>query len=229
MLDTSEVPTANNSYFSQDVKFIRFLLDAQMQAYVLRWRKKKQKPFRSVMEIARMREDLLQHTAGMVTMLVGLLHKAEAEGSSEFEDIDLLLAITKIQFHDCEELLTGDVRSKKPVHAARAKNAWRKIFERVRGLNFKPALKSAHSAYEKKETPTDRLVKAIDELQAWVYLISVRRVTESTRNWDEIDTNTGYSYCSEFPTLQRIADLLLRFMRNPNLIKSQILKLYVSI
>ena len=65
-------------------------------------------------------------------------------------------------------------------------------------------------------------MKAIDEMQAWFYMIHTRGFSESNRNFNEPETFRGYVYAQEFPTLKRITDILLKIMQRPGIISSEI-------
>jgi hypothetical protein len=216
-----------NSYLSQDFAFLRILLKAQVQIMVLRWRKGDQAPFRKAEEIARMEEDLLQHCSGMISILSLLMLKAQAEESIEFDQINLHSVMIKIQFHDCEEILTSDIRNKTSVHKLCAKGAWKTILNHTNSLNFSESLRKVQAEYESKEKPEDRLVKALDEVQACIYLVATRKVSESTRDWQHIENSIGYTCAKEFPTLCRVMDILIRLMRCPSYVKKPIEELRI--
>lgn len=208
---------------AQDIKFIRNFLRQMDQTRVLRWRNDGENKFVSSDETREIKETVAEHTGQMGVLAISLIHKAQAEGDTVFDDdFDVLQMMTMIQFHDLEENRIGDSRNKDEKYFELEKEAQQEIFEKSSELNFGTVVIEALKNYREKKIKEARYVKAIDEIQAWIFIIHTRRFDFVNRNFDEPKSIPGYVYAQEFPTLKRIADILLRIMRNPGLISQNV-------
>ncbi len=216
------ITSPERKLIKQDALFIRDSLEYMSQARVLRYRESGEAPFLSAQEVKEMRESVAEHVGLMHMLATNILDKALVEGDTSFEGFDVMLMLRMIQLHDLEESITGDVRHKDEAHHAREEVAFRQIKDKAMKLNYGESIVYAIDAYREKQIREARFVKAVDELQAWFYIINTRRFDASTRDFSKPEDIKGYVCGSEFPTVKRVMDILLGIMQNPSLIKSDV-------
>lgn len=181
---------------------------------VLRWRKEGQAPFRSYEELQKMEEGLLQHGAAISIMHESIRFQAEFEGDDSILRLDHRKTRFMIFFHDHPEILSGDCGEKTLCDIEREARAGRINRQRIgyfpsELLHF---LLEIDEEYAKKQEPWTWYVKALDELQAWTYLLYLNRVDESRRVFADLDNNKGYQFAQRFPVLKRQSAVLLKMM-----------------
>ncbi|MFM2381342.1 MAG: hypothetical protein RLZZ76_109 [Candidatus Parcubacteria bacterium] len=217
---TTEGSAERREQIRQDVLFVRMWLEQMAQTRVQRWREDGEQPFLNEAEVRAMNESVAEHVGQMKGLALEIIDKAVFERDYSFNDFDLRLALRMIRTHDAEEIITGDVRTKDAAHFKRENEAIETIKNKALELNYGHQIAEAMAAYREKKVAEARFVKAIDELQAWFYIINSRRFDVSTRDFSHPESIAGYVYSQEFPTLHRVMDLVLRIMRNPECIKS---------
>jgi 5'-deoxynucleotidase YfbR-like HD superfamily hydrolase len=221
--ETSGGGYERNHERAEDIKFIRAFLKQMAQTRVLRWREADESSFVTPEQVREMKESDAEHTGQIHSLATGLRLKAQYEDDSTLtENFDWEKARAMIGLHDIEENLTGDSRVKDEAHYIAEEKAREEIFKKLDTLNFGELLKQYQLEYLDKSTKEARFVKAIDEIQAWFYMIYTRGFAKSNRNFHEPETIRGYEYAQEFPTLKRIADILLNIMQRPGIISSEI-------
>lgn len=208
----------NREQIRQDALFIPLFLEKMKQSRVIRWREAGEATFMNPSEVAEMRESVAEHAGSMSDLAVNVLSKARTERDVAFNDFDVMKALHMIHTHDTEEIITGDVRVKDANHYAKEREAQQLIKDQVSTLNFADDVMAAIDEYRDKSTKEARFVKAIDELQAWFYIIHTRKFDVSNRNFDVLESIAGYAFAKEFPTLMRLMNIMLRIMRNPTLV-----------
>lgn len=219
-MHTRRLTLTQRKQLQEDFLFIRFLLESSNLGRVLRWRKGNQSAFRTPQEVAEMNEDLLQHNSMMMLLLTAFVKKAAFEGDTKTAELDVGNMTVMIIGHDADEIILGDTRVKDTAYCAMEKRAQEKVFVMLRRLNFGKEVVGLLHEYHAKKTPEARFVKAIDEVQAWLYLIYVGQIGESSRNFLNPTECSGYTCAQEFPVLKRLTDILLRIMQRPAHIRS---------
>jgi 5'-deoxynucleotidase YfbR-like HD superfamily hydrolase len=207
-------PYERNEQRSQDVRFVRLFLEQMNQTRVLRWRNLGEPAFVSVEDMAFMKETVSEHIGQMMVLATGILQKARQENDVSLMNIDLLKVTTMISLHDIEETVIGDARHKDERYYALEKKAQGEIEDKLEGTNIEEPIVEILQEYRDKSSKEARFVKAIDEIQAWMYLIYTKQIGQSTRNFKKPEDIKGYEYAAEFSTLKRIADILLRVLQN---------------
>lgn len=210
----------------QDKAFVRHVLEEFKQARVKRW--KKEDDFIKFVPKeyhANRNENNLEHTGGMRIVADLVFQKAEAEGDETVLELDYRRVGNLIRVHDLEETYVGDERVKDDDYYAREKVATAQLHKNNTQVNFGSLEDELIAEYQEKKTKESRFVKAIDELQAWLYLISKRDIGESNRGLEgdnALENIKGYEYAQEFPTVKRVMDIVIHVMQRPELIKSGI-------
>ena len=74
-------------------------------------------------------------------------------------------------------------------------------------------LTQAQKEYHSKEAPEARLVKAIDELQAFLWMLVSNTHDRMNRDLHNPDSIAGYRYAKEFPLLLELLTLSARLVR----------------
>jgi len=216
----------NSEQRKQDIMFIRNFLRQMDQTRVLRWRKDGQAHFTSPNEVSEMKESDAEHTGQMCALATFILYKAKNEGDNTCADsFDILKMNALIQLHDIEENIVGDSRDKDESYYVREKNAYEKIAMEINKMNFGNNFEILMQEYKERVTKEARFVKALDEIQAWFYLVYTKQFTESTRDFNNPNTIAGYVVAQEFPTLKRIADILLYVLTHPKMLSSKPIEL----
>jgi 5'-deoxynucleotidase YfbR-like HD superfamily hydrolase len=169
-----------------------------------------------------MNESDAEHTGQMQVLATNIIDKAEEENDTTTAQLDVRLVLRMIQVHDIAESLVGDSRKKDAVYYEKEKSANEHIQRKVEILNYSDRLNEAIVEYEDKKMAEARFVKAIDELQAWFYILYTRRFDASNRDLSKPETIVGYEYSKEFPTLHRIMTIMMRILKNPKFIKSDV-------
>ena len=191
-----------------------FISDMYRLGSVLRWRTGEDLKFRSLEDWQSMKEDLLQHGAAMAIMHNMIRLQAEYEGDDSVTGLDQRMINAMILYHDHAEILAGDIKHKTADYRQREEKARRIIRQRVTYLppELCAFLHEAEAVYEEKNEPWTWYVKALDEMQAWTYLLFLNRVDEARRVFENLDENKGYQLAQHFPILQRLSQVLLRLM-----------------
>ena len=214
-------------HLAQDFELVRLYIEATDFTRVLRWRHLEDQPFRSAKEVGLMKEDNMQHCAGMFFMGQTIIMTAREEGDSITSALDFETVSMMIFAHDADEYLTGDVRSKCGNFRKIELRARDLVYKRLAKLRIGSDMLACAKDYHDKKLATARFVKALDELQAWVYMIQTRGFAETSRNFSNPEEIPGYIYALEFPTLARLAKILLRFMRKPSFITTTVQELSI--
>ncbi len=211
-----------NEQRKQDVMFVRSFLRQMDQTRVLRWRKEGDAKVTSAEEVTQMKESDAEHTGQMTTLATFLLLKARNENDGSIDPtFDSLKLFAMIQLHDLEENRVGDARDKDETYYAKEKVAHAEIVAEVEKMNFGDTVLTAMTEYKERSSKEARLAKALDELQAWFYLVYTRQFAESTRDFTKPHLIEGYARMSEFPTVKRIGDIVLKILQNPKLISEK--------
>jgi len=214
-------------YRHQDFALLRLFIQATDSGRTLRWRKGNQQPFRSAHQVGRMREDNTQHSAGMIFMANCIITKAGLEGDVTTSSLNLSVLVDMISTHDIDEYLAGDSRKKTAEYRARELRARAITHEHMGRSDVGKVLVARSVEYHAKLTPEARFTKALDEMQAWVYIIQTRGFKMSNRDFMKPDEIPGYELALEFPTLARLARIMLRIMKNPKFITTEVQELHV--
>jgi 5'-deoxynucleotidase YfbR-like HD superfamily hydrolase len=153
--------------------------------------------------------------------------KARLEGDQSFEGgvFDVLKMNAMISLHDIEENIVGDERFKDKQYYRTEQKALDTVAEGVSDLNIGSEIVSLINEYKGKASPEARFVKAIDELQAWFYMVYTKRFDKSTRDFNQPEEIKGYLLMQEFPVLKRIADILLNILQHPQRYSDKIVDL----
>lgn len=215
-----------NSERVQDIQFIRTFLQQMDQSRTMRWRSSNEASFSTTEEVMEMKESDAEHTGQMNMLATCIRLKAKEEGDVIFDvDFDMEKVRAMVGMHDIEENLIGDARIKNASYRALENNARTTVFTQLSTLNFGESLRLAHLEYLDKSSKEAQFVKALDEMQAWFYLIYTKQFSESTRNFKKPTEIEGYVFSQKFPTLKRIADILLFVLNHPSMIQQGIVDL----
>jgi 5'-deoxynucleotidase YfbR-like HD superfamily hydrolase len=217
----------NQTFLREDFAILRLFIQATDFARVLRWRRDEQQPFASAEKTSQMDEGNMQHCAGMSMMAAVCVVKAELEGDNKTASLNMTTVTTQIFLHDADEYLAGDSRTKCEIYRAKEQRARSAIYDQLETFDVGKRLVIQAKEYHEKLTPEARFVKALDELQAWVYIIQTRGFTESSRDFENPEGILGYVLALDFPTLARLAKILLRIMQNPKFITTEVQELQV--
>lgn len=209
-----------NTQRAEDITFIRNFLRQMDQTRVLRWREADQALFTTPEHVEGMNETVAEHIGQMTVSATGLIHKARVENDQSLETLDFLKIISMIQLHDIDETIVGDSRAKNNEYYEKEKEAQELISDLIKDSNFADIYTALTTEYKQRASAEARFVKAIDEIQAWFYILYTRKFEKSTRNFDQPSSIVGYELSKEFPIVNRIADLLLYILQNPQWISS---------
>lgn len=212
----------NESQIAQDKEFIRHILEELKMVRTERWASDGERKFTPEAEFVLRRENNLEHVGAMQMIARKLFQKAKVEKDGAILALDLMKVQGLIEIHDKEEMYVGDSRGKDEKYYAAETEATARIKNDNERLNFGDSETALMDEYKAKETPESHFVKALDELQAWLHLISKRDVDESDRDLHDLENIKGYVYAKEFPTMQRIMEIVIHMMQRSELIKSPI-------
>lgn len=202
---------------------LRQLLIEQDQIRVLRWRRDWQAKSRRPNEVRRMREDNVQHYGMMIVVGKILLDEARARADTSHDTIDFELFVDMCRGHDEDETLLGDHRQKDVAYYQREAFVQRAIEARDRqNLLSASVRKEVRDEYHAQKSPTSHFTKAIDELQAWVYIIYTRGFDETKRNFSNLESIKGYRRSKPFVTTRQVMDLAGHIIHKPSFVTASI-------
>lgn len=211
-----------NEQRKHDIKFLRAFLRSMDQTRVMRWRNPEEERFRSPEDVKSMTESVAEHVGQMLSLITYIQLKAEVEGDQTITELDLSRVNTMVCLHDMSENIVGDTKIKDDTYYKAEEVAHEQIREELGELNFGSKLKGYIEDYNAKASAEAHFVKAIDEIQAMLYMIYARGFSHSNRDYDNQDEIKGLVYAKEFPTLSRISDILVRIITNPKSINSDV-------
>ena len=211
-----------NEQLEEDIKFIRTFFQFMDQSRTLRWRSKKDNAFLTAEEVSEMKESDSEHTGQMSSLASFIVEKAKTENDLVTAGVDFSRVNLMIHIHDIEENLVGDSREKTEAYEIVEEKARKQIVEQVNKLNFGTVIESALDEYQKKQTAESQFVKALDEIQALLFMIYSRGFSQDNRDYNNLDTIVAYKYIQQFPTLERIYNVLVKIMKNQKLISTEI-------
>lgn len=192
--------------------FIRsFLKYSEGLSRVKRWRDDEatESPFLTPEEVANRSESLLEHQGGMVLLADWVFKLADYYNDQSILELDFRKVVSLINIHDAEEVLEGDVNSnnKDEDYYKREAELRNNLFRQADNLPFGKILSEDLEAYQSKELPETKFVKALDELQAIFFMLSTDRVHKTNRNYGDPSTVVACVYVEEFPSMKKIMDV----------------------
>jgi 5'-deoxynucleotidase YfbR-like HD superfamily hydrolase len=221
-METYRPSTESRERIKQDIDFIRAFLQQMDQIRALRWANENDPKFLTPEETKKMQETVGEHTGQMNALAAAFYLKAEAENDESINSLDGKIISIKIAGHDLEENIAGDARTKDAAYFRLENKARVRINEATEPLNFGNRFTELQNEYQNKLTKEDRFIKAIDELQAWFFIVYTRKFDYINRDFSKPEEIKGYLYSEEFPTIRRIMNIMVRIMRNPKSITSEI-------
>lgn len=162
-------------------------------------------------------ENNLEHCGAMQMLFNILLPAAKELGTDELENLDHSIVSRMIMLHDLAEVKVGDKKHKSPEHLENERLANDKLCNFFRKCCIPGGSVLADDLEDclLKESLHSRFVKALDEMQAWLFLIWSSRTTECKYHGKEFEELQSARGVGEFPFLQALMKTAFAHVNDP--------------